>query len=472
MRETTSQTRWVDRVPTAVAGIAIGVLMAYLAPTGWVFAEREGPAEPDGAADDSYACAMFCVVLEELPGDERCPVCGMELTPVSGETSLDQDQRRMIGLEAQALRRVPLAHTVRAVGEIDYDETRLARITTRSAGWLDDVWADTTWMQIEKGQRLASFYSPELYAAQKEYLVQLDRVGDDASGSTRPLLAAAERRMKLLGIAAEEIEALRRARAVREALVLRAPLDGVVVERHAVRGASVDKGETLYTIADLSRVWIQAEVFERDLTWVRVGQTVWVQIDNRAEPIRGRVAFVDPVINRHTRVARMRIEVENPLLPDGTRLLRIGQRADARIEARLDEEGALVPAASDDVRDPLAVPRSSVLSTGERSVVYVLFTEAAGLHEATRDYRLDPERLPATVFYEMVEVRLGPLARRTGSSKEYYPVVGVVPSSEGGLDRLREGIVVVTHGNLLLDSQAQLSGKPSLLFPEGSRKGN
>jgi len=471
MKDTTRETRWADRVPAAATGLVIGMLMAFVAPAGWVFAERETTSTVSGgAADDAYACAMFCVVLKEMPDDKRCPVCGMELTPVSGETSLDPDQRRMIGLEVQALGRVPLAYTVRVVGEVDYDEARLARVTTRSAGWLDEVWVDTTWMEVEKGRKLASFYSPDLYAAQKEYLVQLDQAGDEASGSARSLLASAERRLKLLGIESEEIEALRRANAVQEALVLRAPFDGVVVERHAVRGASVKKGAALYTIADLSRVWIQAEVFERDLMWVRMGQTVWVQVDNRVEPIRGRVAFIDPVINRHTRVARMRIEVENPLLPDGTRLVRIGQRADARIEARLDEKGALASAETEDVRNPLAVPRSSVLTTGERSVVYVLFTEEPD--GKTRQYGLDPERLPATVFYEMVEVRLGPLARRTGSSEEYYPVVGVVPSSEGGLDRLREGIVVVTHGNLLLDSQAQLSGKPSLLFPEGSRKGN
>ena len=181
------------------------------------------------------------------------------------------------------------------------------------------------------------------------------------------------------------------------------------------------------------------------------------------------MAFIDPVINRHTRTARIRIEVDNPADGEGTRLLRVGQRVDAWIEAHMDARGAVVAPGGRTEGGPLSVPRSAVLSTGKRNVLYVLFSESMG----KRDYGLDPRALPETVLYEMVSVRLGPVAERAdaASGEEFYPVLGVLPAEEG-LRQLSEGLVIVTKGNLLLDSQAQLSGKPSLLFPEGSRGGS
>jgi Cu(I)/Ag(I) efflux system membrane fusion protein len=311
------------------------------------------------------------------------------------------------------------------VGEVDYDETRLSKITTRTAGWLNEVWADTKWMKVEEGQKLAELYSPELYSAQKEYLL--------AKGELR---ATAAQRLRLLGIGNAEIATLERTGKVRDFLILRAPRTGVVAERHATKGAAVKKGETLYAIADLSHVWIQADVFESDLPFVSVGQTVRIEALNRKRPIMGTVAFIDPALDRHTRTARMRVEIKN----DG---LRLGQRVDAWIDTEVEGK-------------PLTLPRTAVLSTGERSIVYVLFTEQGG----EKDYDLDPADLPGTVFYEMVSVRVGPTAANKG--RAFYPLL------EG---ELKAGMVIVTKGNLLLDSQAQLLGKPSLLFPKGSRSG-
>jgi len=442
----------------AAAGLALGAALGFLLPAGWVFVDAP-PSSQDAAGDTQYACPMFCVIMEQMPEDRRCPVCGMELNPVSGASSLDAHERAMVGLEVDTIRRVPLSRSVRVVGEVGYDETRLSRITTRTAGWLERVWADTTWASVKKGDKLAAIYAPELYAAQKEYLVAL--AGDES------LRRAAERRLKLLGIGPGEIAELRDRGEVSESLVLRSPRDGVVIEMQALGGASVKKGDLLYAIADLSRVWVQAEVFERDLVWVFEGQGARLRAEGRPGEIDGRVAFIDPVLDRNTRTARVRIEVDNPTGPDGTRLLRIGQRVDARIESRVDEEGRPVPPARAGNRPPLAVPRSAVLSTGERHVLYLLF--AQGMRG--RDYRIDPANLPVPVFYQMVPVRVGPVASERANG--YYPLLGLdLPAEETRkleLDSLDEGLVVVTHGNLLLDSQAQLSGKPSLLFPGGSR---
>ncbi|MHC4469886.1 MAG: efflux RND transporter periplasmic adaptor subunit [Planctomycetota bacterium] len=411
-----------EKLVAAAAGLALGIAVFLVLPSSWVFVAPEGGAHAArGGGAVKYACPMFCVVVEELPEHGRCPVCGMELTPISSESRLTRAEQRMIGLEVSRVEKLPLVRTVRAVGEVDYDETRLSRITTRTAGWLEDVRVDTTWVEVEEGDVLASLYSPDLYAAQQELLL--------AEGD---LLPAARRRLRLLGIGDEEIAEIERTREVRRSLVLRAPRAGTVVARAALEGAAVKKGETLYTVADLSRVWVQSEVFEMDLPLVRVGQAVRLETAASAKPLAGRVAFVDPVIDRGTRTGRVRIEVANEADEDGARPLRIGQRADAWIESPLGES--------------LAVPRSAVMRTGERTVVYSLHVEG-----------------PDRVLYEMVEVRVGPLARRAGggAGEEYFPLMDA--------GSLAEGSSVATRGNLLLDSQAQLSGKPSLLFPEGSR---
>lgn len=436
------------RWKAAAAGLALGFLLVIFLPSSVLFVDGVGASSGEAGGGAQYACPMFCVVMDAMPGDQRCPVCGMDLTEVSTESRLDPAERRMVGLEVERVRRLPLVKTIRVVGEVDYDETRVFRITTRVAGWLTSVNVDSAWQDVAKDQPLAEIYSPELFAAQQEFLAS------DAS-----LRTGAERRLRLLGVGKPEIEELSRTKQAKETLVLRSPRDGVVVEHSAVAGGTAKKGQTLYTVADLSRVWVQTDVFESDLPWVRVGQVVAISSDAPGVPASGRITFVDPVINRRSRTARVRIEVENPAAADGTRPLRIGQRLDGEIAARLSARGELVPPGAEAEADPLVVPRSAVLRTGRRAVAYVLLT---GMGD-DKDYRIDPTRLPDTVMYEMVDVKLGPVGRTVGGDGEFYPLIS---SSV-----LREGMVVVTRGNLLLDSQAQLSGKPSLLFPGGSRGG-
>lgn len=468
------------RLGLIAAGVAAGLLLAFLLPSTWVFVEDAKHAEMkmDGGGAQ-YACPMFCTIMDHMPEDGRCPVCGMEMTVITGESTLSSAEQRMVGLEVETVQRLPLVRVFRVVGEVDYDETRLKRITTRLQGWLEGVSVDATWVPVQKGQALASIYSPELYAAEREYLVEWN-AGAEAPDS---LVSEARRRLELFGVDDREIAELERKGEPRRAVVLRSPLDGVVVERLAVEGASVSKGARLYTVADLSRVWVQAVVFEPDLPWVRVGQSVRLESEGATSRMEGRVAFVDPVLDRSTRTARVRIEVENPAGPDGRRRLRVGQRIDAWIEATVNAQGELAAPGADEGSNPIAVPRTAVLRTGERNLIYALFEEKDGPDGRTRDYELDPGDIPAKVWYEPIEVRLGALARRKDGSatEQYYPVLGVVPprprtDPETGMEvgvlslrRLTEGVAIVTKGNLLLDSQAQLAGKPSLLFPEGNR---
>jgi len=475
---------------TCGVGLLIGAAFVAILPSSWLFVQPAGHAGHDMGAQSAatYACPMFCVVMDHMPEGGKCPVCGMTMTIVSAESTLNRAEQKMTGLQADIAQRLPLVRSLRVVGEVDYDESRLARITTRVGGWLETVWIDSTWTDVVKGEPLAAIYSPELYAAEQEYLVALraTRNGAAESGTLQPsaLLRAARRRLELLEIGDEEIAVLEEAGVPRDSVVLRAPFGGVVVERRALEGASVNKGASLYTVADLSTVWVQALVFETDLPWVRVGQTVRLEAEGRRGALEGTVAFVDPAIDRNARTARVRIEVDNSPGDDGLRPLRIGQRVDAWLEASLDANGELVPpGAAQATSSPIAVPKSAVLRTGERALIYVLFTEVETPEGRTRNYELDPAHLPEKLWYEPVQVRLGPLARAAGEGvlAEYYPVLGVVPPRPVidpktgeeravlSLRRVTEGVTVVSKGNLLLDSQAQLAGKPSLLFPEGNR---
>jgi Cu(I)/Ag(I) efflux system membrane fusion protein len=440
------------RIRAALAGVGIGLVLVIFLPASWLFTGGLAMKVEHGEGTQ-FACPMFCVVMDELPGDGRCPVCGMELDEVSGELKLNRAEQRMAGIEAVRLERVPLVRTVRVVGEVDYDERLVSRVTTRAAGWLTNVFVDAGWEDVEKDAPLVSIYSPELFAAQEEFLVA--RAAKDG-----PLLAAARRRLTLLGVGEAEIGELERTEKTAESLVLRSPRSGVVVTRNALPGASVKRGETLFAVADLGRVWIQTEVYERDLPLVRVGHSVRLDAETLGRTLVGRVAFIDPAIERRTRTARVRVEVENPRRDDGTRLLRIGQRVDAVIEARLDGNGEVVAPGGEPAKDPLALPASAVLRTGERTIAYALFTEKV---PGKPVHRLDPDRLPETVLYQLTPIRVGPAARRAGTGDDYYAILDA-----GGLP---EGAVFVSKGNLLLDSQAQLSGKPSLLFPEGNRGG-
>ncbi|MEN8152318.1 MAG: efflux RND transporter periplasmic adaptor subunit, partial [Planctomycetota bacterium] len=331
----------------ALTGTALGFLVALLLPASWVFTGDLADRVVHGE-EAQFACPMFCVVMDELPDDGRCPVCGMELDEVSGEPVLNRAEQRMAGIEAVRLARVRLVATVRVVGEVDYDERLVSRVTTRMAGWLTEVPVEANWVEVAPGDPLVSIYSPELLAAQEEVLVARD--SGDAT-----LLAAARRRLALLGVDEAEIAAIEKTGEASDSLTLRSPRNGVVVTRNALPGASVKKGAVLMTVADLSRVWIQTQVYERDLPRVRIGQAVRLAAVNLREPLTGRVAFIDPAIDRSTRTARVRVEVDNPKRPDGTRLLRIGQRIDAVIEALLDAAGEVVAGGTEPEEDPLAL---------------------------------------------------------------------------------------------------------------------
>jgi membrane fusion protein, copper/silver efflux system len=254
----------------------------------------------------------------------------------------------------------PLSREVRTVGQVTFDERRVKAIAPKIDGWVERLYVDFTGQAVQTGAPLLAIYSPMLVTAQEELLLakrlEADVAGgsEDARASAAELLSSARRRLAYWDIAASDVARIERTGQVQRTLTLRAPVGGFVVEKNVLEGQRIMAGEPLYKIADLSTVWVEGEVFEQDLAAVRTGQRVVAEL--QALPGRdflGRIAYVYPTLDPETRTARVRVELPNPRL-----LLKPGMYATFRLTA----PGRAAA---------LSVPRGAVLSTGERSLVFV-----------------------------------------------------------------------------------------------------
>lgn len=458
-----------SRLPVLLALLA-GLGLAWVLPAGWLFVPEElaSASSDDGTR---YACPMFCVVLDELPEDPRCPVCRMKLAPISDTTTLNRHEQWISGLRGVALTRMPLVRELRLYGEVAYDERRVEVVSSRTTGWLEKLTRRVTWEEVREGEVLAEIFSPELQVAQQELLI--------ARGLGEEVLAAAREKLSVrYGLDMRDVDAVLVAGTPLRRLPYRAPTSGVIVRRTAVQGAYVTVGEELFVLADLEHVWLQFEVFESDARWLSLGSSVELRSDWPSDPgdggmLLGSVVFVDPVVDRASRTRRVRVDVANWRRPDGTWSLAPGSRVSATLRVALDAAGRPTSGAAEPA---LALPRSALMRTGERDVTYVLYRDVQRPDgKRHRMWNLDPARLPAEVGYELVQIEVGPLAQRADvpQSEWYYPVVRVIASagSSSGtfpaVTELTEGQVVVIEGALLLDSQAQLAGRPSLYYPLG-----
>jgi Cu(I)/Ag(I) efflux system membrane fusion protein len=313
-------------------------------------------------------------------------------------------------------RRETLGGELRAVGTVAASERSQAQITTRFAGWVQKLAVSETGVRVRRGQILASIYSPDVLRAEQELLVARGwGAAADAGGGggpphahdslTRGIDADARRRLELLGVSAPEIDDLLRAGKPGDAVDIRSPVDGYVVAKNAVAGVAVQPGTVLFEVADLSRVWVTADVAELDIARVRVGQTA------RFEPAAfpgemqsGRVQLISPVLDAQNRTLRLRLELKNRFDASGPRL-RPGMNGTVHLD---------LPASSG-----LMVPAEALVDTGEARYVFV----------ARGGGRFQPRR-----------VQVG---ARTGDKVEI-------------LSGVADGETVVTTGNFLLDSESRL----------------
>jgi len=286
--------------------------------------------------------------------------------PVRQPVQLTAEQARAIGVTFTVVERGPLARTVRTVGQVVAAEPGLADITTKIDGFVEELYVDATGVTVRRGQPLLTLYSPMLVAAQEELLAAkrlaaaVDSGEAEAWRNGQALLEAARRRLSYWDISAEQIERLERTGEVTKTLALKAPVDGVVLEKMVVAGQSVMSGMKLYRIADLRTVWIEGAVFEQDLAFIRVGAPVRAELAAYpGRPVNGRVSFVWPTVDEQSRSARVRVAFPNP-----AGLLKPGMYATLFFDVLVG-------------RDVLQVPAEAVVQTGERNLVFVVGPDGA-----------------------------------------------------------------------------------------------
>jgi Cu(I)/Ag(I) efflux system membrane fusion protein len=281
-------------------------------------------------------------------------------SPATGKAlSISARDAQRIGVTFATVALQPMEREIRTVAQVTYDETRVRTVAPKVDGFVEQLYVNYTGQPVAAGQPLLSIYSPMLVSAQEELLLarrlstSLSGASADARDNSVALAAAARRRLQYWDVSPSEIERIERTGQVTRTMTFRSPYSGVVIEKNVLSGQRIMAGDPIYKIVDLSTVWIEGEVFERDLPGVRVGETVTAELDALPGDVRtGRITYLYPTLNAETRTARIRVALPNP----GLRL-KPGMYATIRIKGTSETV--------------LSVPRSAVLSTGERNLVFV-----------------------------------------------------------------------------------------------------
>ncbi|HEV2548828.1 MAG TPA: efflux RND transporter periplasmic adaptor subunit [Stellaceae bacterium] len=327
-----------------------------------------------------------------------------ETPPGYADISVAPDVQQRIGVALGTVQETPLTMTIRAVGIVRPDETKIAHIHLKTEGWVEKLFVSFTGQKVKVGDPMLSIYSPAFFTAQGEFLSALRSIkaNPDSMGDRQVVLESSRRRLELWDVPKEAIEALERTGKLEKSLTLRSPISGTVLEKKAFEGQYVMPQGELYIVADLSTVWMQAKVFEYELPHIEIGMPVSVTVSSlRSRPLIGKVVFVDPVVDETTRSVQVRVELPNH---DG--------------ELRPGMFGHIVITHS--MGNGLTVPVSAVIRTGERDIAY---------------------RVVSADHFVPVQVKISPL--------QFEDRLQI-------LEGLKAGDQVVTSANFLIDSESRL----------------
>jgi len=391
----------------------------------------QGEHVHEEAGIEWWTCSMHPQIKLQEPG--QCPICFMDLIPVESEDTggnltelkMSPAAMKLAEISTVRVRRDAAEAEIRLSGKVTVDETRLGKITAWVPGRLEKLYVDYTGTSVKKGDPLVELYSPTLYAAQEELLQALKYTKEAESSlakeSAKITLDASREKLRQLGLTEGQIKEIESRGSAVDRINIQSPMSGVVTHKNALEGLYVNRGTKIYTIADLSQVWVVLDAYESDLPWLREGQMANFSVE--AVPgmmFKSKVVFVDPILDEKTRTIEVRLNVDN-----GRKLLKPGMFVRATVHS--------VTKKGKDGQVPLLVPTSAVLKTGERAVVYI--------------------RKPGTEepVFEGREIRIGARA-----GKNYIVLSG-----------LEEGEEVVVKGNFKIDSAMQIAAKPAMMNPEG-----
>lgn len=428
-------------------------------------------SEPAAVKETIWTCSMHPAIRQPNPG--LCPLCGMDLIPANDDSddsrpwslTLSEKAQKLAEIQTAPVETLSVNHEVRMVGKVTIDEKRISNITARVGGRIDRLYVDFTGIEVRKGDHMVEIYSPDLITTQQELRQAKQAVENGPETlvkASTSRLNAARRKLELLGLSAKQIASIEQKNELTTNLMIESAMAGIVIQKHLNEGAYVTTGSPIYTLADLSRVWITLDAYESDLSWLSYGQDVEFEVEAfPGEPFHGRIAFIDPILNPRTRTVKVRLDVPNP-----DRRLKPDMFVRAVVQARMSDGGKVMapelagkwicPMHQEIMKDtksacdicgmalvkaeslgfvthsqtpPLAVPASAVLITGKRSVVYVAVPDEPGTYEGR-------------------EILLGPEAG------DFF----VVKSG------LTLGERVVVNGAFKIDSELQIRAKKSMMY--------
>ncbi len=371
-----------------------------------------------------WTCSMHPQIKQDKPG--KCPICSMDLIPLEtgnsqgqavnpNEIQMSESSIKLADIQTMLVKKDYSNKEVYLLGKVKPDERNIAELTSRFGGRIEKLFVNFTGQNVSKGEKLATIYSPELVTAQKELLEAV--VYKESNPS---FYKATRNKLKLWDLTEAQIDGIETRGEPQNYFNILSPISGTVTMRHVSLGDYVKEGNALFEVINLKKVWLMFEAYESDLVWLQEGDRVTFTVQSlHGKEYTGRVAYIDPFLNAKTRVANVRVEVDNPNL---------------ELKPEMFANGIIKPKISGDRKD-LLIPKTAVLWTGKRSVVYVKV----------------PDREMASFIYR--GITLGPEAG------EFYIV------KEG----LKEGEEIAVNGVFKIDAAAQLEGKPSMMNPEGGQ---
>ncbi len=329
-----------------------------------------------------------------------------EVSP--GTVQISPERQQLIGVKFGTVEMKPLEKIIRTVGRVDYDEKRIVTVSPKVGGWIEDLYVDFTGKYVREGEPLLTIYSPELVSTQEEYLLALRAKKSltkspfpEVAGSGESLAESAKRRLKLWDISDDQIKVLEESGQAKKTLTLYSPFSGFVLEKSAYKGMNLMPGMALYKLADLSVVWLYADIYEYELPFIRLGQQASIQLTYLpGEAFTGKAVYIYPALNPETRTAKVRFEIPNP-----HEKLKPEMYANVEIKVHLGQK--------------LAVPEGAIIDTGIRQLAII--DKGNG-------------------YFEPREVKVG------SKVDNYYEVV----------KGLKAGERVVTSANFLIDSESKL----------------
>ncbi len=373
-------------------------------------APKEGMKHEVKAATTEAAKKPGGAEMEEMKGMtmESIQKEGKMEAVAPGTVQISPERQQLIGVKIGAVEMKSLQKVIRTVGRVDYDEKRIVTVSPKIGGWIEDLYVDFTGRFVKQGDPLLTLYSPELVSTQEEYLLALRAKKSlakssfpEVAGSGDSLAESAKRRLRLWDISDDQIKALEETGESKKTLTLYSPFSGFVLEKSAYKGMNVMPGMALYKLADLSVVWLYADVYEYELPFIRLGQQAMIQLSYLpGETFTGKAIYIYPSLNPETRTAKVRFEI-----PNSREKLKPEMYANVEIKVHLGQK--------------LTVPEGAIIDTGVRQMAII--DKGNG-------------------YFEPREVKVG------SKVDNYYEVV----------KGLKAGERVVTSANFLIDSESKL----------------